>query len=245
MHPILFKFGVITVYSYGFMLFVAVVVSLNLLLKEAKRKGYDADAITDLVMVVLFSGIIGARILYIILNLGFYINNPKEIFMLQHGGLAILGAIAVGTLATFLFCKYKKLPFLEIADLLSPYVVLAHSIGRIGCFLNGCCYGLPSKLGIYFPAHKATLIPTQLIDAVLLFILFIVLKIKQARPHQKGAIFVSYILYYSVIRFFMEFIRADSEKLFLGLTIFQYFCIVLFVLSSSFYISLWKKRVSK
>lgn len=241
MHPVLFKFGVITVYSYGFMLFVAVAVSLSLLLREAKRKGYDTNVIMDLAMAVLFSGIIGARILYIILNLDFYLRNPKEIFMLHHGGLAILGGITAGILAAFLFCRRKKLSFLEIADLLSPYVALAHSIGRIGCFLNGCCYGLPWKSGIYFPVHEARLIPTQLIAAFLLFVLFIGLKIKQKKPHQKGAIIVSYVLYYSVIRFFMEFIRADSQRLFLGLTFFQYFCIVLFILSSSFYIILSRK----
>ncbi|MDD5355466.1 MAG: prolipoprotein diacylglyceryl transferase, partial [Candidatus Omnitrophica bacterium] len=211
----------------------------------AKKKGYDANVITDLVMVVLFFGILGARALYIILNLDFYIGNPREIFMLQHGGLAILGGIVAGLLAAFLFCRYKKLAFLEIIDLLAPYVVLAHSIGRIGCFLNGCCYGLPSKFGIYFPVHSARLIPTQLISSFLLFMLFIALKVKQRMPHQKGAIFVSYILYYSVIRFFMEFIRADSPRLFLGLTIFQYFCIVLFALSSLSYILLWKRKISK
>ncbi|MDD5355852.1 MAG: prolipoprotein diacylglyceryl transferase, partial [Candidatus Omnitrophica bacterium] len=84
MHPILFKFGIVTIYSYGFMLFIAVVVSLSFLLKDAKKKGYVANVITDLVMVVLFFGILGARALYIILNLDFYIGNPREIFMLQH-----------------------------------------------------------------------------------------------------------------------------------------------------------------
>jgi phosphatidylglycerol:prolipoprotein diacylglycerol transferase len=245
MHPVLFKFGIVTVYSYGFMLFVAVLVSLNLLLKQAKKIGYDADLITDLVIIVLLSGIVGARLLYVFLNLDFYKDNPKEIIMLHHGGLAVLGGILMGTAAVFLFCKYKKLSFLEIADLISPYVVLAHSIGRIGCFLNGCCYGLPSKLGIYFPVHEARLIPVQLIDSLLLFVLFILLKIKQDRSHQKGAIFISYILYYSAMRFLVEFIRADSEKLFLGLTIFQYFCIVLFSISSFFYILLWKRKISK
>jgi phosphatidylglycerol:prolipoprotein diacylglycerol transferase len=232
------------------MLFLAVVISLNAFLYQARKMGYDKDILTDLVLIILFSGIIGARLLYILLNLDFYINNPKEIFMLQHGGLAILGGIVAGILSMFLFCRRKKLPFAQVADLISPYVALAHSIGRIGCFLNGCCYGLPAtapmaglpcKFGIYFPVHRLTLIPTQLIDSFLLFILFIVLKVKQKRPHKPGAVFVSYILYYSVLRFFVEFIRADSLKLFLGLTIFQYFCIVLFIIS----LLLWKRKSSK
>jgi len=245
MHPILFKFGIVTIYSYGFMLFVAVLISLNLLVKSAEKKGYSADLMTDLVITILLSGIIGARLLYVMLNLGFYKNNPKEIVMLHHGGLAVLGGVVLGTAAVFIFCKHRKLNFLEIVDLVSPYIALAHSIGRIGCFLNGCCYGLPSRFGIYFPVHQAKLIPSQLIESFLLFVLFILLRIKQERAHQQGAIFVSYILYYSAIRFLVEFIRADSQKLFMGLTIFQYFCIVLFAVSSLFYILLWKRKISK
>lgn len=245
MHPIIFKFGPFTIYSYGLMLFVAVCVSLNLLVKEAQRAGYNKNEIFDLGIVILFSGIIGARLLYILLNLDFYIKSPKEIFMLYHGGLAIFGGIIAAIISSFGFLKIKKLDFLSIADLVIPYVALGQSIGRIGCFFNGCCYGIPWKFGIYFPVHNAVLIPTQLIDSFLLLILYIILRAKQSRFHTPGRIFISYVLYYSTIRFLIEFIRADSPKLFLGLTIFQYFCIFLFAFGAILNMRTWKRIVSR
>ena len=241
MHPILFKFGPITIYSYGFALFIAVLVSLNLLVREAKRSGYNADIIFDLGIVILFSGILGARILYVLLNLGFYIENPKEIFMLNHGGLAILGGVIASNIAAFIFIKSKKLHFLNTVDLIIPYVALGESIGRIGCFFNGCCYGLPSKFGIYFPVHDAVLIPTQLITSFSLLILFIALRNMQIKRQIAGKVFVNYILCYSAIRFFIEFIRADSQRLFLNLTIFQYFCIILFISAIGLFIFIKRK----
>ncbi|NQU18910.1 prolipoprotein diacylglyceryl transferase, partial [bacterium] len=162
----------------------------------------------------------------------------------HHGGLAILGGILVAIIAAFIFSKSRNLPFLKILDLIAPFVALGHSIGRIGCFLNGCCYGMPSKFGIYFPVHNDVLIPTQLISSFLLLILFIVLRLRQSRPHLAGEIFIGYILYYSALRFLIEFLRADSPKLFLGLTIFQYFCIVLFISGALFYNLTWKRKTS-
>ncbi|MDD5006111.1 MAG: prolipoprotein diacylglyceryl transferase [Candidatus Omnitrophica bacterium] len=246
MHPILFEFGPITIYSYGFILFIAVIVSLSLFVKEAARLGYNKDTMFDLGVTILFSGIIGARILYILLNLDFYLKHPKEIFMLHHGGLAILGGIFLGLVAAFIFAKRRKIPLLKILDLVVPYVALGQSIGRIGCFFNGCCYGIASdKFGIYFPVHNAILIPSQLISSFLLLILYIILRFKQTKSHKTGTILFSYLLYYSTGRFFIEFIRADSPKLFLGLTIFQYFCLALFITGLLLYIFTWKRKTSK
>src|SRR3990167_496397 len=98
MHPIIFEFGPIKIYSYGLALFIAVLVSLNLLVKEAQRSGFDKDTFFDLGIVILLSGILGARVLYVFLNLDFYIKNPIEIFMLHHGGLAIFGGIVLSVI---------------------------------------------------------------------------------------------------------------------------------------------------
>ncbi len=243
MHPIIFKLGPITIYSYGLMLFIAVFVAINLLVKEAKRKGYNEDFIFNLGAIILISGIIGSRLLYLLLNLEFYIKNPKEIVMLHHGGLAIFGGIVVAIIITFMFANSKKYSFLDIADLVIPYVVLGESIGRIGCLLNGCCYGAPCKFGLYFPVHSAILIPTQLISSLILLILYVILRLKQEKPHFNGAVFVNYLLCYSVYRFLIEFFRADSQRLFLNLTIFQYFCIGLFIFGFALNSGIkWKRK---
>ena len=246
MHPVIFKFGLVTVYAYGLMVFIAVVTCLNLLVKEARRLGYDKDLIFDLGITIIFSGIIGARLLYVLLNLGFYLENPIEIFLLAHGGLAILGGIVFSLISAFIFMKLKKMPFLDTLDLIAPYVVLGQSIGRIGCLLNGCCYGFPSEIGFYFPVHEEILFPVQLLSSFLLLLLFVLLRIKQYRPHSTGMVFVSYIIYYSLLRFFTEFIRADSSRLMFNLTVFQYFCIALlsFGLWLSYKIK-WKNKILK
>ncbi|MFH1621926.1 MAG: prolipoprotein diacylglyceryl transferase family protein [Candidatus Omnitrophota bacterium] len=229
MHPIIFKFGFVTIYSYGLMIFIAVLVCLHLSLKAARTLGFDKDMIFDLCIVIIFSGLVGARILYVLLNLKFYLSNPKEIFMLHHGGLAIIGAIVAAIMGAAIFMKIKKMPFLITLDLIVPYIALGQSIGRIGCLLNGCCYGFVTSFGLYFPVHDAILFPAQALSSVLLLVLYILLRIKQERAHSIGMIFASYILYYAAIRFLIEFVRADSPRLFLNLTLFQYFCIALFV----------------
>lgn len=243
MFPVILKIGPVTIYSYGLMVFIAVIVSLNLLVKEARRMGYDKDTIFDLGIAIIFAGIIGARLLYVILNLNFYRHNPKEIFMLHHGGLAILGGVIIAILVTFIFMKLKKMPFLFTLDLIVPFAALGQSIGRVGCLLNGCCYGFPSKVGFYFPVHGAILFPVQMLSSLLMLFLFIFLRMKLHKPHSTGIIFTSYILYYSFARFFIEFMRADSPRLFLNLTIFQYFCLVLFASGLIFWYKIkWKNK---
>ena len=243
MFPVLVKFGPLTIYSYGVALAVAVFIALSLLLNEAKTQGYDKDSILDLGMVLVVSSIVGARLLYIALNIPFFIEHPEEIIMLHHGGLAILGGFLTGIASVYIFTRKKKLSFLKIADLLVPFIALAHTIGRIGCFFNGCCYGIPSRYGFYFPVHNAVLIPTQLISSFLLLVLYVVLRIQQRRTHSAGSIFAAYIILYSALRFLVEFIRFDSPKSFFGLTIFQLFCIVFFIAGVFFAFRLkWKNK---
>lgn len=243
MFPVLVKFGPLTIYSYGVAMAVAVFIALSLFLEEAKRQGYVKDAIVDLGMITVVSGIVGARLLYIGLNFSFFMEHPEEIIMLHHGGLAILGGIVFGVLAVYVFCRKKKLSFLKIADLLVPFVAFAQAIGRIGCFFNGCCYGIPSRYGFYFPVHDAVLVPSQLISSFLLLVLYVVLRATQRRAHSAGSVFARYIIFYSVLRFFVEFIRGDSLKPFFGFTIFQLFCIVFFMMGSLFAVRLkWKNK---
>ena len=105
---------------------------------------------------------------------------------------------------------------------------LGQSIGRIGCFLNGCCYGKPVAWGIYFPTHNARLYPTQLFECVGLFIIFLILKKAQAKPHQAGFIFVFYLWLAAIERFIVEFYRADHDLLWLNLSLAQFVALGVF-----------------
>lgn len=225
MYPIICQIGSLTVYSYGFMLAVAVFVCTYFLQKEAKRKNINPDTVVDLVFWIIAGGIVGCRIFYIFLNLSFFIENPSEIFMIHHGGLAWQGGLILGAATAFVLIRRKGLPVLGTLDLFVPYLALGQAIGRIGCFLNGCCYGKEVSWGIYFPVHHARLQPTQLYSALGLLALFFVLK-KYNESHKKaGETFVFYLILASLLRFTVEFFRADHTNVFFGLSIFQIVCL--------------------
>jgi len=205
--------------------------SSALLILQAKRKNFNPDVIFNFAFLVFISGIIGARIFYIIENLGYFANNPLEIIMLQHGGLSWFGGLISGVFAGLLYLKNRRLAIYKVLDLIVPYVALAQAIGRVGCLLNGCCFGKISNFGIYFPVHQSVRIPTQIYSSLALILIFIFLRLLQERPHRDGEIFFTYLLLYSLKRFFIEFWRADNDIIFLGLTLFQLISLVVLFLS--------------
>ncbi len=217
------------------MLAVAVIVCSFFLSRESRRIGIDPEMIFDLVFWIVLSGILGARLFFILLNLPFFLQNPLEIIMIQHGGLAWQGGLVGASLTGIVFIRKKGWPLLKTLDLVAPYAALGQSIGRIGCFLNGCCYGKPAPWGIYFPVHDARLHPTQLYASGGLFLIFLVLKFTQKRSSKlresgapeyvDGKIFVLYLLLASAWRFIVEFFRADHREIFFSLSIFQLVCL--------------------
>ena len=148
--------------------------------------------------------------------------------MINRGGLAWQGGFAGGTLAGIWFARSRKLSLRKLLDLSAPYIALGQSIGRIGCFLNGCCFGKLWAGGFSFPGHEGRLHPTQLYETAGLFLIFIVLKITQRRPHSPGMLFVFYLWLAAIERFTVEFFRADHDTLWLGLSLFQYIAVGVF-----------------
>ncbi len=229
MHPILFHIGPITIYSYGVMMAVAVLVCAFLLSRDARKKNIPQDFIYDLVFWCVLWGILGARVFYIFLNLSYFTDNWLEIPMLQKGGLAWQGGFIGGTLAGLWFVRQKKIALRPVLDLVAPYIALGQAIGRIGCFLNGCCYGKPLAWGVFFPAQNAHLHPTQLYETAGLLAVFVVLIYASRRPHPPGYIFVLYLWLAAIERFTVEFFRADHDILMAGLSLFQWISIGIFV----------------
>ncbi len=226
----------VTVYAYGLMFAIAVVVCAPMLAADAKKKNISADIVFDLIFWVVVGGILGARLFYILLNYSFFLENPTEIIMIQNGGLAWQGGLIIGAMMTASFVKRKKLFLPLILDLMAPYLALGHAIGRIGCFLNGCCYGKEVSWGIYFPVHDAHLHPTQLYLSGGLFIIFLILKRYQKTSEIPGLVFASYLILASALRFGVEFFRADHEIFFFGFSIFQFvsFAVLLFAFGFSY-----------
>ena len=240
MHPIIAKIGPLYVYSYGLMVAIGFAVATLLAYKHADDFGINKERIIDLGIVMLTGGIIGARIVYIAMNFQYYLRNPLEIINLTKGGLVWYGAFIFGLIAAAWFVRKNRINFWTAADLFAPYIALAQAFGRIGCLLNGCCYGsaAPSGfiLGVVFPEESILRYPTQLFSAIALLLIFIVLRIWQKKRHFNGEIFLGYGLLYSMKRFGMEFFRGDNPRILYGLTISQLISAVIFIVCSGLFI---------
>jgi phosphatidylglycerol:prolipoprotein diacylglycerol transferase len=190
-------------------------------MKDAPRFNISRDAIWDLLLYILISGVAGARLFHVILNLSYYASRPLEIIMFQKGGLAIHGGIIFAILVGIVVISKKRLAFWKTADLIILYLPLGQAIGRLGCFLNGCCYG---KWG-----H-----PVQIYSSIALLTLFFALKlISQKKRRFDGEIFLLYFLLYCPIRFALDFLRGDLTVVLFGLTTSQIVNILLFVTALS------------
>ncbi len=214
------------------MLALAVIIASSLAASRAKQEGIKPEIIFNLSFVGVISGIIGARIFYVIENFAYYSENPAEAVMLQRGGLSWFGGLLLGTICAVIYLKKKRLDLFKTLDLIAPFIALAHAIGRIGCLLNGCCFGrASSSFGIYFPSQGRVLIPTQIYSSLILVLIFLFLRYLQDRPHRDGQVFFTYLLVYSFARFFIEFWRAGHAVILWGLTLFQLISIAVFILA--------------
>ncbi|MCG8431347.1 MAG: prolipoprotein diacylglyceryl transferase [Candidatus Omnitrophica bacterium] len=221
MYPEICRIGPLTVYSYGLMLVVAFLSAGFLAARRAAVEGIDPDAVYSLTFYALLAGIAGARIFFVLGHLSFYLEAPREIFQLQRGGLSWFGGLLGGLGAAVWYLRRRRLGIMRTSDCIIPFVALAHAIGRIGCFLNGCCAGRESVFGLYFPVHQAVLVPVQLYASLFLVAIFVLLRIVQERPHREGDVFFAYLLCYGILRFFLEFWRSGHAVVFAGLTLFQ------------------------
>ncbi|MEN6349809.1 MAG: prolipoprotein diacylglyceryl transferase [Syntrophomonas sp.] len=216
MHPVLFEWGPITVYSWGFMLAVAVITGMLGAGKILSRQGMDKEIVFDLVIIMVVCGLLGGRFLYIsIYEWEPFLADP--LMVLNPGVAGISGMVWYGSmLGGFLgFVAYiwkKRLPFWTLADIFAPFVALGYAIVRIGCFLAGCCYGKVCTLpfAVVFPNVDAIpRHPTQLYSSGINLLLFLFLIWFLPRKKFPGQVFLIYMMAYSIYRFFMEFLRAN------------------------------------
>lgn len=241
MHPILFKLGPLTFYSYGFFYALAFLVGILTSIYFAKKEGMNSEIILDLALYVIISAILGARLFYVLGQWEQFKDQLLEIIMIQKGGLVFLGGLILSLITIFLYARRKNLSLLKLFDALSPGATLGYALGRIGCFLNGCCFGLPTKLpwgmvfspeslaGFYFPDQH--LHPTQLYASFAMSFAFLLLVIIYRRKSFDGQIFFFALIFYSLYRFLNEFLRYSPIH-WVGLTPAQWLVIPLFLLGS-------------
>jgi phosphatidylglycerol:prolipoprotein diacylglycerol transferase len=189
-------------------------------------QGVPAEKIMDLGPWLILGAIAGARTLYVISywREQFAGKPIWEIFMVQHGGLVYYGGLVGSSLAYIIYSRWKKLPLWKGADILAPSVALGHALGRIGCLLNGCCYGRACSLpwGITYPDRPGgppagvPLHPTQIYESALNFMLYAALAWLYRRKKFDGQVFAAYLVSYACIRSFVELFRGDYPQYYFG-----------------------------
>ncbi|MCM8772953.1 MAG: prolipoprotein diacylglyceryl transferase [Candidatus Omnitrophica bacterium] len=245
MHPIFFKIGNFVIYWYGVFVALGVFISAYFFQKDCLKEGYNEKLISEVIFGIILTGIVGARLLHILVNIRYYILYPFEIIKIRNGGLAIEGAVIFSLFFILLYTKTKQISTLKLLDIISIYVPLGQSIGRIGCFLNGCCYGKKTDffLGIKFPFTEIKVHPTQLYYSFFNCLLFIFLyKLSKKLKKGSGFIFSIYLIGFSFIRYFIDFLRGDLKKTSLNLYPTQTIAILIFFFTSIFIVFNLKKK---
>lgn len=253
MHPVLFHIGGFELASYGLMTALGYAAASLYLLPRAKKINLDADTFWNLIFIAFVGALAGAKLLFIILSwpeLGAtFADKIANIIKDFRYGFVFFGGMIVSVGALVWYIKHKKLPLLKTADFMIVGLPLGHALGRVGCFLAGCCYGKPTTLpwGVTFTdphtlvppqLQGVSLHPTQLYEAALNLILFIVLHFAYKKPHKDGKILAEYILCYGLMRFGLEFLRGDFRGGFvLGLSPSQ----VISLLACACALALWLK----
>ncbi len=250
MHPIAFQLGSLPVRWYGVMMALGFLAGLWTATRRARRANVHGDIIADVTLWLMFGSIIGARAVYVTTywKQEFASQPFSEIFMVQHGGLVFYGGLIGAVLAGIIYLTWKKLPVWKIADILAPSIALGSVFGRIGCLLNGCCYGYPCDLpwAIHFPADHATagaaVHPTQLYDAGLNLILYLTLAGWFHVKKFDGQIFAAYLMGYAVFRSIAEHFRGDypADHIHNGLTSAQVVSIGIFTAGLALWF--WRSR---
>lgn len=244
MHPILFRLGSFPVHSYGVMIALAFLAGLWTATRRARREKLSADIIGDVTLWLMLGGIVGARAVYVATYWQDQFAGGKfsEIFAIWNGGLVYYGGLIGATVAGMIYVGWKRLPLWKIADVLAPSIALGSVFGRIGCLLNGCCYGraCAAPWAITFPegheTHPAGMSaipvhPTEIYDALLNFALYVFLAWLIRRKKFDGQIFATYLILYAVCRSIVEYFRGDypADHVHNGLTSAQLVSIPIFI----------------
>jgi len=261
MYPVLVRIGPLTIHTYGFLVALGVGLGLWFLYVQAKRQGLEAPRIVDAAFYIILISLLGAKLILLVGNFSYYTEYPGELLSLARSGGVFQGGLIFGVVFALWYFRRRRIPTWKVADLAGPALALGHGLGRIGCFMAGCCYGREcgAPLGVVFEsqyAHDLTglplgkeLYPVQLFESGLNFLNFLILFLILRRRTFDGQVFSFYVMNYSLIRFFTEYFRGDHQEIsflihggspFLSLTVPQFFCILGLV--AGLLLHFWLKR---
>ena len=258
MYPFLFEVFGRHISSYGLFIVLGAVAAWGLVRLLAVSKDNDISLVF---LICICGGFVGAfllrplmRIPEVVMHWERFRQMPFEVFLFfVFGEIVFYGGLIGGLIAMLLFCRGYNIPILPVADLFAPALALAHGVGRVGCFLGGCCYGVPvgpsHPFAVVFPSASmgappgVPLLATQLIEAACLFILAAFLVFVYKKTAGTGLAACLYGLLYSVSRFVLEFFRGDAARGVYGIfSVSQYISIVLFIVSAALVFVIIRRR---
>ncbi len=218
MHPKLFHIDFLgfhqTVYTYAFLIVLGTLVAALYTKWRTKKELRLKELSNNFFYLIFIAGFVGGKLFYYLENPSKYFNNPKLLLDNFSGGFVFYGSFITIIPVLIWYLKKHKIPVLPMLDILAITTLIVHSIGRLGCFFGGCCYGKPtdSFTGMVFPTTHGTKVhPTQLYEiTVLLIIMALLFYIKQKQQF-KGQLFLLYIIFYAIARNILELFRGDTR----------------------------------
>ncbi len=219
MHPVLFHYGFITIHTYGFLIAIAFYAGISLASTKAKKEGIDPEKIMDLGIYIIVCSVIGGRLFFVLRNYEMFVDAPLDAFKVWQGGLVFYGGLLLVVPVSIWYVKKHSLPTIRCMDITAPYISLGQSIGRLGCFSSGCCYGAPSKLpwAVTYTSQNSlaplnvTLHPSQIYSSIMNLAIFFALLWLYKRKKFDGQVFSFYLIFYAIARFTVENFRSDPR----------------------------------
>ena len=240
MHPILLDLGPATIYTYGVLLAAAYLLGLKLAMVRAQVRDLDEARVLDLGIYIIISALIGAKLLLVITDFRTFMTDPSELITLARSGGVFYGGLILAVSVALWYIRKIGLPLWTTCDVFAPGIALGHVVGRMGCFLAGCCWGRATDMpwaitftDSYAAANVGTplnvpLHPTQLYEAGAEgLILLLLLSTEKKGSNYPGRTFWLYMLLYAVSRFIIEFYRNDPRGVVLMFSTSQFISIVL------------------
>lgn len=209
------RFAPVSIKGYGVMMLVGYTVASIWMYHAGKDHNLTVSAVIDMALLALLGGIVGARVLYVVLAHNEF-SSPQQVLDLWSGGLSFHGGVIGGFVALWLYARHQGYRLTLLCDLFAMNIPLAYGFARIGCFLNGCCHGSPTDLpwAVVFPPGGACTLPgehlhpTQLYATLLSWCIFGILVWLRPRMRREGHLLLAFLMLYSVMRFGLEFTRA-------------------------------------
>jgi len=264
MHPVLFEFDTpdflrgflpdtIGIYTYGFLIACGALLGYLYTRYQAKRQfNASSETVQTLVIIIIVAAIVGGKLFIFFEDPGRYLHDPLAIFQNFNTGFVFYGSLLLAIPAMLLYAKASKIPLLPMLDVIAITACIVHGFGRLGCFMAGCCYGLPHEgwTSVTFTNPRSSadplntpLHPTQLYDAFSIFTIMAILLFLSKRKQFQGQIFLVYIMLYAIGRSVIEIFRGDVERGFIienVLSNSQFISGLLFATTLYFYLKLRK-----